>query len=153
MTGTEYWKLSENDKCVLTQNIIAIDNTQWHKGDVIIVAYRDRFQEKIYFYNPKVLYKGNISYTPLPVNTCLRALKVVNTKSISIDLEYNIGDTVYFMYQNRIHDAKIVKINISINGDTPHITYFIWLFDTIYNINDFKVFKTKQELIDDLNNE
>ena len=78
MTGTEYYKLSENDKCVLTQDIIAIDNTQWHKGDIITVAYRDRFREKIYFYNPKVLYKENISYTPLPVNTCLRALKVVD---------------------------------------------------------------------------
>lgn len=29
----------------------------------------------------------------------------------------------------------------------------MWLFDTIYNIKDFKVFKTKQELIDDLNDE
>ncbi len=153
MTGTEYYKLSENDKCVLTQNIIAIDNTQWHKGDVITVAYRNRFQEKIYFYNPKVLYKGNISYTPLPVNTCLRALEVVGTRSINIDLEYNIGDTVYFMYQDRIHDAKIVKINVSINGDTPYITYFMRLFDTIYNIKDFKVFKTKQELIGYLNDE
>lgn len=150
MTGTEYYKLSENDKCVLTQNIIAIDNTQWHKGDIITVAYRDRFQEKIYFYNPKVLYKENISYTPLSVNTCLRALKVVNTKSISIDLEYNIGDTVYFMYQDKIHDAKIVKINVSICNDTTRITYYIRLFDTICNIKDFEVFKTKQELLESL---
>lgn len=153
MTGTEYYKLSENDKCVLTQDIIAIDNTQWHKGDIITVAYRDRFREKIYFYNPKVLYHENTSYTPLPVNTCLRALKVVDTKSINIDLEYNIGDTVYFMYQDTIHDAKIVKINVSINEGTPYITYFMRLFDTIRNIKDFKCYKTKQELINYLNDE
>ena len=153
MTGTEYYKLSENDKCVLTQDIIAIDNTQWHKGDIITVAYRDRFRETIYFYNPKVLYHENISYTPLPVNTWLRALKVVDTKSINIDLKYNIGDAVYFMYQNRIHDAKIVKINVSINENTTCITYFIRLFDTTYNTKDFKVFKTKQELINYLNDE
>ena len=153
MTGTEYYKLSENDKCVLTQDIIAIDNTQWHKGDIITVAYRDRFREKIYFYNPKVLYKENISYTPLPVNTCLRALKVVDTKSINIDLEYNIGDTVYFMYQNKIKEAKIIKINVFIYENTTCITYFIRLFDTTYNTKDFKVFKTKQELINYLNDE
>lgn len=151
MTGTEYYKLSENDKCVLTQDIIAIDNTQWHKGDIITVAYRDRFREKIYFYNPKMLYKENISYTPLPVNTCLRALKVVNTKSINIDLEYNIGDTVYFMYNNKIQEAKIIQVSISIDEDTTHITYYIRLFGTKYNMKDFKVFKTKQELINYLN--
>ena len=153
MTGTEYYKLSENDKCVLTQDIIAIDNTQWHSGDIITVAYRDRFKEKIYFYNPNVLNNGNISYTPLPVNSCLGALKVYNTNHISIDLEFNIGDTVYFMYQNKIHDTKIIKINVSINEDTTHITYYIRLFDTICNIKDFKVFRTKQELIDYLNDE
>lgn len=153
MTGTEYYKLSENDKCVLTQDIIAIDNTRWHKGDIITVAYRDRFREKIYFYNPKVLYHENISYTPLPVNTCLRALKVVNTKSINIDLEYNIGDTVYFMYNNKIQEAKIIQVSISINEDTTYITYYIRLFGTKYNMKDFKVFKTKQELINYLNDE
>lgn len=153
MTGLEYRKLSENDKCVLTQNIIAIDNTQWHKGDVIIVAYRDRFQEKIYFYNPKVLYKGNISYTPLPVNTCLRALNVIDTKSINIDLEYNIGDTVYFMFQDKIHEEKIEKINVNICDDTTRITYYIRFLNTTYDNRDFEFFKTKQELIDDLNDE
>lgn len=153
MTGTEYYKLSENDKCVLTQDIITIDNTQWHKGDIITVAYRDRFREKIYFYNPKVLYKENISYTPLPVNTCLRALKVVDTKSINIDLKYNIGDTVYFMYQNKIQKTKIIQVSISIDEDTTRITYYIRLFGTKYNMQDFKVFKTKQELINYLNDE
>ncbi len=97
MTGTEYYKLSENDKCVLTQNITAIDNTQWHKGDVVIVAYRDRFQEKIYFYNPKVLYNGNISHTPLSVNTYLRALKVVNTKSINFLIQLTIIEILNFL--------------------------------------------------------
>jgi hypothetical protein len=153
MTGTEYYKLSENDKCVLTQDIIAIDNTRWHKGDMITVAYRDRFQEKIYFYNPKVSYKENISYTPLPVNTCLRALKVVDTKSISIDLEYKIGDTVYFMYQDKIHEEKIERINISICDNTTHITYYIRFLNTTYNNRDFEFFKTKKELIDYLNDE
>ena len=153
MTGTEYYKLSENDKCVLTQDIIAIDNTRQHKGDIITVAYKDRFREKIYFYNPKVLYHKNISYTPLPVNTCLRALKVVNTKSINIDLEYNIGDTVYFMYNNKIQATKIIQVSISINEDTTYIIYYIRLFGTKYNMKDFKVFKIKQELINYLNDE
>lgn len=91
--------------------------------------------------------------TPLPVNTCLRALKVVNTKFINIDLEYNIGDTVYFMYNNKIQEEKIIEVSISIDEDTTHITYYIRMFDTRYNMKDFKVFKTKRELINYLNGE
>ena len=57
------------------------------------------------------------------------------------------------MYQNKIKEAKIIKINVSIYENTTCITYFIRLFATTYNTKDFKVFKTKQELINYLNDE
>ena len=69
MTGTEYWGLSEKDVCILTEDITTYGLT-WHKGDKIIVAYRNTYEEL------KNIYENMIDnfpyYQALDKRTCER---------------------------------------------------------------------------------
>lgn len=137
MTGTEYWRLSEKDVCILTEDITTHGLT-WHKGDKIIVAYRNTYEESIYVYNPSVLINNRPSYKKLAVLFFLKAIEVCkNTKTTTFLHKFNVGDTVYYMEDNKVKSSIITNI-----------TYYIWKNETnlAYDLNDNTISKEESEL-------
>lgn len=57
------------------------------------------------------------------------------------------------MFLNKIHKVKIESIHINMCDNTTHIIYYIRYQNTVYNSKDFKFYKTKQEIINYLNEE
>lgn len=65
-----------------------------------------------------------------------------------IETKHNIGDKVYFLYNDRIEFGEINQIHIKIFDDIDiNITYVI---NKDLYINGIKCFKTKDELLDSL---
>lgn len=137
MTGTEYWRLSEGDTCILTEDITT-HGLIWHKGDKIIVAYRNTYEESIYVYNPSVLINNRPSYKKLGVLFFLKAIEVSkNTKTTTFLHKFNVGDIVYYMEDNKVESSIITSI-----------TYYIWKNETnsAYYLNDNTISKDESEL-------
>ena len=149
MTGTEYWKLSEGDVCILTEDITTHGLT-WHKGEKIIIAYRDTYEESIYVYNPSVEINNRPSYKKLPVLYFLKAIKVLNNINTTILLhKFNIGDIVYYMNNNKIKSSTITNISYNAwNNNNAKILYFLDNYDKV--CKEEELFGSKEELFNSL---
>lgn len=148
MTGTEYWRLSEKDVCILTEDITTYGLT-WHKGDKIIVAYRNTYEESIYVYNPSVLINNRPSYKKLAVLFFLKAIEVCkNTKTTTFLHKFNIGDTVYYMEDNKVKSSIITDIDYYIHENEANLAYY--LNDNTISKGDSKLFSSKIELLNSL---
>ena len=148
MTGTEYWRLSEKDVCILTEDITTYGLT-WHKGDKIIVAYRNTYEESIYVYNPSVLINNRPSYKKLAVLFFLKAIEVCkNTKTTTFLHKFNVGDTVYYMDDNKVKSSIITDIDYYIHKNETNLAYY--LIDNTISKGESKLFSSKIELLNSL---
>lgn len=148
MTGTEYWKLSEEDVCILTEDITTHGLT-WHKGDKIIVAYRNTYEESIYVYNPSVLINNRPSYKKLGVLYFLKAIKICkNTNSTTFLHKFNIGDTVYYMENNKVKSSIITNVSYTSYVKDFKVSYILNYYNKI--CKESELFGSKEELLNSL---
>lgn len=149
MTGTEYHKLSEGDVYILTENITTHGLT-WHKGEKIVVAYRSNYEESIYVYNPSVLFNDRPSYKKLSVVSFLKAIKVLNNINTTTFLhKFNIGDTVYYMEDNKVKSSIVTNILYYTGEECTQLVYYLDGPDTIFK-SDSDLFGSKKELLNSL---
>ena len=76
---------------------------------------------------------------------------------MKIEAKYNIGQTVFYMYDNKVQQSEIISINISVSK-----TYYTNQIEIKYTLdhavgkcdfvkyNEKYLFETKQELLDSL---
>lgn len=107
MTGTQYWQLSEGDICILTEDL---DLYHWKKDDKIVVVYRDRFEESIYVCNTSVKINGRFAYAKISAVYFLKSMVVDNSTCTYFTHKYNIGDTIWYMEDNKPCSGKIINI-------------------------------------------
>lgn len=73
---------------------------------------------------------------------------------MTIETRYNIGDKVWFMYNNSVKCEPIIKINALIekdmNSTNIHITILYHLYDYCTSYIESKLFPTKEELLKSL---
>lgn len=151
MTGTEYWRISEGDTCILTEDITTCGLT-WHKGDKIIVAYRNTYEESIYVYNPSVLINNRPSYKKLGVLYFLKAIQICkDTNSTTFLHKFNVGDTVYYMEDNKVKSSIITNITYYIWNNGTKLSYYLNnLNDHVICKEESKLFSSKEELLNSL---
>lgn len=149
MTGTEYSKLSKGDVCILTENITTHGVT-WHKGEKIVVAYRNTHEESIYVYNPSVIINNRPSYKKLFVLSFLKAIKVSNINTTTFSHKFNVGDTVYYMEDNKIKSSTVTNMLYYISEKGFHtLSYYLANPDSIFK-KDYELFGSKKELLNSL---
>lgn len=72
---------------------------------------------------------------------------------MTIETKYNIGDKVWFMYDNSVRSATVIKIDVLIeknkNRTSIHKTISYGLFD-YFKYPEDKLFPTKKELLKSL---
>ena len=72
---------------------------------------------------------------------------------MEIKTEYDIGDTVFFLYDNKIQSGLIYGIIITTRIENPAnigITYTVYVVGGEIKLAENKVFKTKEALIESL---
>lgn len=77
---------------------------------------------------------------------------------MKIETKYDLKETVYFMYENKINKGYVQKIiyetDISVfnNQVTKILTYLVAVEQTVLNFrfSEYQLFKSKEELINSL---
>ena len=68
---------------------------------------------------------------------------------MTIETKYNIGDEVWFMYENRAHKSKINAIYVSFYEDMQTVKYSFGNYIYEFKQNE-ELYLTKEELLKSL---
>lgn len=150
MTGTEYINLHEGDQCILLEDI-----GEWHKGDIVEMIYRSKFEESIYFKNICNIINGEPSYGIFQMKTCLRALSLckkyneIPVTKTTFEHRFNVGDGIWMMECNEPRSFKIKRLEYIENkkgkGEWSYVCE-----DNRELDDTFKIYSSKDELLDSL---
>ena len=70
---------------------------------------------------------------------------------MTIETQYNINSTIYFLYNNKVWEGTIKRISIIVENNSIVITYKVQYNDWKYkSLKENQVYSTKQELLDSL---
>ena len=70
---------------------------------------------------------------------------------MTIETQYNINNTVYFLHNNKVWEGIIKRITITVENNSLTITYKVQYNDWKYkNLKQSQAYSTKQELLDSL---
>lgn len=70
---------------------------------------------------------------------------------MNIETQYNINNTVYFLYNNKVWEGTVKKITITVEHNSLVITYKVQYNDWKYkSLKESQAYNTKQELLDSL---
>ena len=73
-----------------------------------------------------------------------------------LELPFKVGDKVWFIVDNEVHEGTLTECNITINKDDTQICYNVLYYSRIHykveakGIASNKLFKTKKELLESL---
>lgn len=68
---------------------------------------------------------------------------------MNIKTRLSLGDTAWYVYNNRVQEAPISKISTTTLTGIQYIEYFLGITNYVVKKED-EVFATKQELLDSL---
>jgi len=71
---------------------------------------------------------------------------------MQIETKFNVGQNVYFLSVNKVHDAQVMRIVVeaSYQYDADAITRVKYELRGKYILDEAQVFTSKQDLIDNL---
>ena len=70
---------------------------------------------------------------------------------MTIETQYNINSTIYFLYNNKVWEGTIKRISIIVENNSIVITYKVQYNDWKYkSLKESQTYSTKQELLDSL---
>lgn len=64
---------------------------------------------------------------------------------MKIETKFNIGDTVWFMYNNKCTSKEVIRIDVCINGDME--IQYTFSMQGLLCVFEQYIFATKEELI------
>ena len=73
-----------------------------------------------------------------------------------LELPFKVGDKVWFIVDNEVHEGTLTECNITINKDDTQICYNVLYYNSIHcrvkakGIASSKLFKTKEKLLKSL---
>lgn len=66
---------------------------------------------------------------------------------MEIKTRFNIGDTIYFMYDNKVCNSSVCSISVWMGRDSTDIKYYVNRDKDNILITEDKSYATKEELI------
>ena len=157
MTGKEYLYLTDGDLCKLTEDI----NTNgfiWHKGDIIEVVYRNRYEESIYVKNNSIDYNNRHHYKTLGAIWFLKAMELYkkwnevkkNTFITRFSHRFMPGDKVWYMKDNKPFEDTINQVTLRITRSKGIEWYYSAVMTGYIGNDTAEIYTTKDELLNSL---
>ena len=110
-----------------------------------------------------VVLQNNSNYSRCLIKDFLKFWKpyeAPNTSDVSndkvLELPFKVGDNVWFIVSNEVHEGTLTECNITIDQDDTQICYNVLYYNRIHcqveakGIASSKLFKTKEELLKSL---
>lgn len=158
MTGDEYFNLKRGSN-VTVETPFSYFTKDFTKGQVLKVEYIDSIHQQV-FLRDTTKELGNqvkIVSTLFMLDFFVTGGELPNKKNDKIlELPFKVGDKVWFIVDNVVHEGTLTECNITINQDDTQICYNVLYHNRIYckvetkRIASNKLFKTKEELLKSL---
>jgi len=158
MTGDEYFSLRRGNHVTVETSFSYFTNN-FTKGQVLKVEYIDSLHQQV-FLRDTTKELGNqvkIVSTFFMLDFFVTGGELPNKKNDKVlELPFKVGDKVWFIVDNEVHEGTLTKCDITINQDDTQICYNVLYYTHIHckvkakGIASNKLFKTKEDLIKSL---
>lgn len=71
---------------------------------------------------------------------------------MTIETKFNVGDTVFFIYDDKCLEAQIIHISIFADDNHPSIKYHITCGHLNLCVSEYQIYYTKEELLKSMRN-
>ena len=153
MTGEEFFNLKRGSNVTVETPF-----SYFTKGQVLKVEYIDSLHQQIFLRDTtkELGYQVKGADTFSILNNFVVGGELPNKKNDKVlELPFKVGDKVWFIVDNEVHEGTLTKCDI-INQDDTLICYNVLYYNRINcsvvteGIASNKLFKTKKELLESL---
>lgn len=156
MTGDEYFNLKRGSNVTVETPF-----SYFTKGQVLKVEYIDSIHQQVFLRDitKELGDQVKIVDTFFILNNFVVGGKLPNKKNDKVlELPFKVGDKVWFIVDNEVHEGTLTECNITINQDDTQICYNVLYYNRIHcNVEakgvvvvSSKLFKTKKNLLESL---
>ena len=151
MTGDEYFKLKRGDTITVETPFAG-----YKKGQVFKVAFINSIGTIMYIRDVTLPLGSQIKVLPLSFlldNFIVGGELHEKNNDKVIKLPFVVGDKVWFIVDNEVHEGTLTECNVTIDQDDTEIHYNVMYYNRIHckveakGIASNKLFKTKTELL------
>ena len=154
MTGDEFFSLRRSSNVTVETPFSCFT-----KGQVLKVEYIDSIHQQVFLRDTTKELGDQVKIvdTFYILNNFVVGGELPEKKNDKIfELPFKVGDKVWFIVDNEVHEGTVIECNVSINQDGVQIYYSV-IYTSKYNheeeaerIISNRFFKTKKELLESL---
>lgn len=154
MTGEEFFNLRRGSNVTVETPF-----SYFTKGQVFKVEYIDSIHQCVYLRDTTKELGDQVKIVDIMfmLEFFVVGGKLPEKKNDKVlELPFKVGDKVWFIVDNEVHEGKLTECNITINKDDTQICYNVLYYNHIHckllakGIASNKLFKTKTELLESL---
>ena len=158
MTGEEYFNLKRGSN-VTVETPFSYFTKDFTKGQVLKVEYIDSLHQQVFLRDTTKELGDQVKIvdTFYILNNFVVGGELPEKKNDKVlELPFKVGDKVWFIVDNEVHEGTLTECNITINKDDTQICYNVLYHNRINCsvvakvIPSNKLFKTKKELLESL---
>lgn len=151
MTGDEYFSLRRGNHVTVETSF-----SYFKKGQVLKVEYIDSLHQQIFLRDTtkELGHQVRIVSTLFMLDFFVIGSELPNKKNDKVlELPFKVGDEIWFIVNNEVHEGTLAECNITIDKDDTQICYNVMYYNRIHckveakGIVSNKLFKTKTELL------
>ncbi len=154
MTGEEYFSLRRGNHVTVETSF-----SYFKKGQVLKVEYIDSLHQQVFLRDTtkELGDQVKIVSTLFMLDFFVTGGELPEKDNNKVlELPFKVGDKVWFIVDNEVHEGTLTKCNIAIDKNGTQICYNVLYYSRIHykveakGIASNKVFKTKKELLESL---
>lgn len=155
MTGDEYFSLRRGNHVTVETSFSCFT-----KGQVLKVKYIDSLHQQVFLRDTTKELGDQVKMvdTFFILNNFVVGGKLPEKKNNNkvLELPFAVGDKIWFIVNNEVHEGTLTECNITIDQDDTQICYNVLYYNRIHckveakGIASNKLFKTKKELLESL---
>ena len=159
MTGDEYFSLRRGNH-VTVETPFNYFTKDFTKGQVLKVEYIDSLHQQVFLRDTSKKLGDQVKMVDdilFMLEFFIAGGKLLNKNNDkALELPFKVGDEVWFIRGDKVHEGTVIECNVSINQDGVQIYYSV-IYTSKYNgeeeakrIISNRFFKTKKELLESL---
>ena len=154
MTGEEFFNLKRGSNVTVETPF-----SYFTKGQVLKVEYIDSIHQQVFLRDTTKELGDQVKMVDIlfMLEFFVTGGELPNKKNDKVpELPFKVGDNVWFIVDNEVHEGTLTECNITIDQDDTQICYNVLYYSRIHykveakGIASNKLFKTKKELLESL---
>ena len=154
MTGEEFFSLKRGSNVIVETSFSC-----YTEGQVLRVEYIGSLHQQVFLRDTTKPLGDQVKIVDASfmLDNFVVGGKLPNKKNDKVlELPFKVGDEIWFIADNEVHEGTLTECNITINQDDTQICYNVLYYNRIHckviakGIASKRLFKTKEELLKSL---